>query len=76
MTPKAIVRRYLNTFIVNGKPIGDCLVSEVDAAANSREADLIFMRKLVEGLPPNVIVRDMRTDEDATKIWEMTHAIS
>ena len=69
MTPKAIIRRYLETFMVNGKPIGDCRVDEVDAAAGVRESDARFMRALVEGLPPEVIVRDHRTEEDAAKLW-------
>jgi hypothetical protein len=72
MTAKAHIRRYLETFMVNGKPIGDCRVDEVDAAAGVRESDARFMRALVEGLPPDVIVRDHRTEEDAAKVWQFT----
>lgn len=75
MTAKAHIRRYLETFMVNGKPIGDCRVDEVDAAANTREADVRFMRSLVQGLPPDVIVRDHRTEEDAAKLWQLAHGV-
>jgi|SRR5579863_459267 len=68
------IRRYLDTFMVNGKPIGDCYVEEVDQAAAVREADVRFMRGLVAGLPPEGIVRELRTEEDAAKLWQATHA--
>jgi len=73
MTAKAHIRRYLDTFMVNGKPIGDCLVAEVDRAVITREADVRFMKTLVEGLPPEVIVREHRTEEDAAKLWSLAH---
>ena len=73
MTPKAHIRRYLETFMVNGRPIGDCRVEEVDRAADIREADVRFMRELTANLPPTVIIRDYRTEEDTAKLWEITH---
>jgi hypothetical protein len=73
MTAKAHIRRYLDTFMVNGKPIGECRVEEVDKAAEIREADLKFMRALVENLPPTAIVGEYRTEEDAAKLWAATH---
>lgn len=73
MTATAHVRRYLRSFLVNGKPIGDCRVEEVDASADSREEDIRFMRNLVTGLPPTAIVGEHRTEEDAAKIWSATH---
>jgi hypothetical protein len=59
--------------MVNGKPIGECRVEEVDKAAEIREADLKFMRALVENLPPTAIVGEYRTEEDAAKLWAATH---
>jgi hypothetical protein len=73
MTAEAHIHRYLQTFLVNGKPIGDCTVEEVDMAADHKEVDARFMRRLVDGLPPHVIVRDHRTEDDAHKIWQSVH---
>ena len=76
MTAKAHIRRYLDTFLVNGKPIGDCRVEEVDSSVASREADIRFMRELTHGLPPTVIIREHRTEEDAAKLWSETHHVA
>jgi len=76
MTAKAHIRRYLDSFMVNGKPIGDCRVEEVDRSADSREADVRFMRQLTHGLPPTVIIREHRTEEDAAKLWRETHRVA
>ena len=73
MTAEGIKRRYLDTFLVNGKPIGDCRVEEVDRSADARDRDTRFMRTLVQGLPPAAIVREHRTEEDAAKLWEAAH---
>lgn len=73
MTAAAHIHRYLETFMVNGKPIGDCTVEEVDRSADHREADVRFMRRLVDGLPPYAVVREHRTEDDAQKIWQSAH---
>jgi hypothetical protein len=63
-------RSYLDTFLVNGRPIGDCTVEEVEANALARERDVTFMLALIEGLPPGAIIRDHRTNEDAARLYE------
>lgn len=73
MTAKAHIRRYLESFLVNGKPIGDCRVEEVDTAVDHREADIRFMRELVAGLAPEAIVKEHRTEEDAARLWAIAH---
>jgi hypothetical protein len=69
MTPKANIRRYLESVLVQGRPIGDCTVAEVDAAATSHERSARFMRLLTHNLPPEAIIREHRSEEDAALLW-------
>jgi hypothetical protein len=60
---------FLNSFLVNGQPIGDCTVTEVEVAAQSKEREARFMRLMISGLPPVGIVRKYRTEEEAAALW-------
>ncbi|MBU8540860.1 hypothetical protein [Falsiroseomonas tokyonensis] len=73
----AVKRSLLDTFLVNGQPIGNLTPREADAWAASRERDARFVRRLTENLPPDQPIRAFRTAEDAERIYqdaEATHA--
>lgn len=61
----------LNSFKVNGEPIGDCTVETVSNAAAKTERDARFMRFLISGLPPTGTIRQYRTDEEAERLWRL-----
>lgn len=60
----------LDTFTVNGKPIGDLTASEANRWASSRERDARFVRLLTANLPPDAPIRKFRTGEDTQAIYE------
>lgn len=60
----------LNTFRVNGKPIGDLTPREVNRWAASRERDARFVRLLTQNLPPDEPIRRFRSDTDAGELYE------
>lgn len=62
----AVARRtLLDTFIVNGRPIGDVTAAEASAWAARRDRDARFVRALTANLPPNDPIRRWRTPEEA-----------
>ena len=66
----ATVRRsLLDTFVINGQPIGDVTAREASAWASSKERDSKFVRLLVENLPPDQPIRKYRTDDDAASLY-------
>ncbi len=67
---RALQRRWLEEFKINGRPIGDATVNEADGWANRRERDTIFVRLLTAGLPGDAVIRDFRTNEDAETCWQ------
>jgi hypothetical protein len=69
MQPSAVIRRYLDSFLVNGEPIGDCTAETVMLAADKRDMDTSFMRYMANGVPPNGRIRDYRTEEEAATFW-------
>lgn len=60
----------LDTFKVNGQPIGDCTPGEANAWAASRERDARFVRMLTANLPDGEPIRKYRRPEDANSLYE------
>ena len=54
----------LDTFKVNGQPIGDLTPTEANKWAGARERDARFVRMLTQNLPPDQPIRKYRTDAD------------
>jgi hypothetical protein len=70
----------LDTFRINGRPLGDLTPEEADKWASSRERDARFVRMLTQNLPPGIPIRNFRTAEDAATIYaqaekEIGHAV-
>lgn len=66
-----VVRRsLLDTFRVNGQPIGDVTPREAEKWASSRERDARFVRRLTENLPPDTPIRRFRTAEEAERLYD------
>jgi len=63
----------LDTFKVNGQPIGDCTPSEANAWASSRERDARFVRMLTANLPDGEPIRKYRRPEDANQFYEQAN---
>lgn len=71
----AVARKtLLDTFRVNGKPIGDLTPQEANAWASSRERDARFVRLLTANLPPDRPIREFRTGEDAQELYAQAEA--
>lgn len=64
-------KSLLDTFLVNGQPIGDLTSREASAWAGSRERDARFVRLLVANLPPDAPIRKYRTGEDARSLYDL-----
>ena len=64
-------RNYLNTFLVNGEPIGDLTPETVLARADLHLRDARFMRLLASGVPHGHRIRDFVTEEEAAERWKM-----
>jgi hypothetical protein len=70
MDAAAVARlSMLDTFKINGQPIGDCTAKEANAWATSRERDARFVRMLTENLPPDQPIRKFRRPEDADQFY-------
>ncbi len=69
MQPSQIIKRYLDSFKVNGEPIGDCTAEIVLHAADNHERDTKFMRYLASGVPLTGKIRDYKTEDEATELW-------
>lgn len=65
----AVRRSLLDTFRVNGSPIGDITPREATAWAGARERDARFVRALVENLPPDEPIRKWRTADEAEALY-------
>jgi hypothetical protein len=61
----------LDTFQVNGRPIGDLTSEEAEKWAASRERDARFIRLLTQNLPPGLPIRKFRTADDAAALYAM-----
>lgn len=61
-------RLWLKTFLVNGRPIGECTVAEAIGWAASRERDAQFVRLITSGLQNlDMVIGDFKTDADAAE---------
>ena len=61
----------LETFTVNGQPIGKLTPREALGWAASRERDARFVRLLCANLPPDSSIAAFRTPEDADRLWDL-----
>ena len=66
-------KRLLDSFLVNGRPIGDCTANEVLSQAERREVDARFMRLIASGIPPEAKIRDFVTAEEAEELYKKAH---
>ena len=67
----------LDTFKVNGQPIGEVTSAEANAWAGSRERDARFVRLLTANLPPTEPIKKYRTADEANALYaqaEVGHA--
>lgn len=67
-------RSKLYTFIINGRPIGEVTAGEADAWARSRDRDAYFVRLLIEGMPPDLVIGKARTPEEADRLYARAEA--
>lgn len=68
---KAAIRlSKLDTFRINGRPIGDCTPEEAVGWAVSRDRDVRFIRALISGLPPGRPIRETIKGEEADTIYD------
>lgn len=61
----------LETFTVNGQPIGRLTPREALGWAGARERDARFVRLLCANLPPDSSIAAFRTPEDADRLWDL-----
>jgi hypothetical protein len=66
----------LDTFRVNGQPIGDLTVREATAWAGKRARDARFVRLLTDNLPPDDVIRKWRTGDDAARMYAIAEDMS
>lgn len=59
----------LDTFRINGKPLGDVTARRASAWATRRERDARFIRLLVQNLPPDDPIRKWRTADQAREMY-------
>lgn len=64
-------RNYLDSFLVNGEPIGDLTPETVLARADLHERDARFMRLLASGVPHGHRIREFVTPDEAEERWKM-----
>lgn len=64
----------LDTFKVNGQPIGDLTPTEANKWADSRERDARFVRLLTANLPPDEPIKKYRTPDDAQALYARAEA--
>lgn len=67
----AVKLSKLDTFLVNGSPIGDLTPEEALGWAESRERDARFVRLLTQGLPPGRPIRDSYRGAEVDQMYEM-----
>lgn len=67
-------RNYLDSFLINGEPIGDLTPEVVLARADRHERDAHFMRLIASGVPHGRRIRDYVTQEEAEERWQMAQA--
>jgi hypothetical protein len=55
----------LDTFLINGEPLRNCLIADVRAHIERQDQRTTFLRRLVDGLPDVGTVGDHVSDEEA-----------
>ncbi len=60
---------YLKSFIVNGKPVGDCTPAECRPWLAARHRDADFVARLISGVPDNMRIADAVTDDEAAALY-------
>lgn len=65
----------LDTFKVNGTPIGDITAQEANGWAASRERDVRFVRLLTQNLPPDKPIREFVRADEADAAYERAQEI-
>nr|WP_314074608.1 hypothetical protein [uncultured Roseococcus sp.] len=60
----------LETFKINGLPLGDVTVEQARAWSKRRKRDAMFVEMLTANLPGHDTIRRWRTAEDARRIYE------
>jgi hypothetical protein len=68
---ETVARSLLDTFMVNGRPVGDVTVEEADRWVAGRERDARFVKMLITGLPHGATIRTHITEADAKRIWSL-----
>lgn len=64
----------LDTFKVNGQPIGDLTPAEANKWADSRERDSRFVRLLTANLPQDQPIKKYRTPDEAQALYAQAEA--
>lgn len=64
----------LDTFTVNGQPIGDLTPREANAWAGARERDARFVRLLTANLPDSLPIRRYRTGAEAAELYALAES--
>jgi hypothetical protein len=72
----AAAATLLDTFRVNGQPIGDLTVREATAWAGKRARDARFVRLLTDNLPAGDVIRKWRTGDDAARMYAIAEDMS
>ena len=67
----AAVISKLDTFKINGRPIGDCTPEEALAWRDSRSRDNRFVDMLVQGCPPNLPIRRFVKPDEAEVMYKI-----
>jgi hypothetical protein len=63
-------RSLLETFMVNGQPIGQVTTREAIAWAGARRRDARFVERLTENLPMDAPIGRFRTAEEAERLYD------
>ncbi len=66
-----VTKSLLDTFQVNGQPIGDLTAREVLASAETDARNARFKTMLCTGLPPKGKLRDYLKPADADRAWRL-----
>jgi hypothetical protein len=65
-------RLLIDAYLVNGRPLGDCSVEEIDGAQASHARHARFLDLVTRNLPPGAVIRAYRSAEDVQALWEQS----
>lgn len=60
----------LDTFKINGRPIGDCTPTEASGWSDTKKREMRFIYLVTSGLPPNLPIRQFIRPDEAEAFWE------